>query len=531
MNADRSLKFKIATEPDEFEQIHRLNYKTFVEEIPQHQPNADGRLVDKFHAQNTYAVCLRENRVVGMVAGRGQRPFSLDQKLDNLDAYLPAGRRVCEIRLLSVEKNHRHTAVARGIMALLARRLIDLGFDMAVISGTLRQLKLYEHLGFVPFGPVVGAGDARFQPMSLTLETFRQSSHVVFRPISRRDAAAPLSFLPGPVDIHPSVRRAFQAAPVSHRSRAFLHDFEEVRQLLRGLVKAEQVAILLGSGTMANDAIAGQLSLLRQPGLVLSHGEFGQRLVAHAKSFGLTFDVLETSWGRAFDNEKIRQALSAAKIGWLWAVHCETSTGVLNDLAALKEICGRRGIKLCLDCISSIGAVPVDLRGVYLASCVSGKGLAAYPGLSMVFYHHAIAPGAPGLPRCLDLGLYAASRGTPFTHSSNLIDALRAALRRCVRQRHSFSHTAELSAWLRGELRTRGFFLVADNQPVSPAVVTVSLASNQNSDSVGERLEEDGLQVSYRSEYLLRRNWIQICLMGECTREKLTRLLARLENL
>ena len=41
MSAQEPLVFKFATEDWEFEQIHRLNYKTFVEEIPQHQPSAD----------------------------------------------------------------------------------------------------------------------------------------------------------------------------------------------------------------------------------------------------------------------------------------------------------------------------------------------------------------------------------------------------------------------------------------------------------------------------------------------------------
>ena len=53
MNSDSTLQFKIATEDWEFEAIHRLNYKTFVEEIPQHEQNAEERLVDKFHAENT----------------------------------------------------------------------------------------------------------------------------------------------------------------------------------------------------------------------------------------------------------------------------------------------------------------------------------------------------------------------------------------------------------------------------------------------------------------------------------------------
>ena len=98
----RSLVFKIASEDWEFEQIHRLNYMTFVEEIPQHEQNASETLVDQFHEENTYFICLDDREVVGMIALRAKRPFSLDKKLENLDAYLPPGRSVCEIRLLSV---------------------------------------------------------------------------------------------------------------------------------------------------------------------------------------------------------------------------------------------------------------------------------------------------------------------------------------------------------------------------------------------------------------------------------------------
>jgi hypothetical protein len=86
------LRIKIATEAWEFEQIHQLNYRTFVEEIPQHAPNPEGRLVDRFHAQNHYVIVLNGRELVGMVAWRHQRPFSLDSKVPNLDAHLPAGR-------------------------------------------------------------------------------------------------------------------------------------------------------------------------------------------------------------------------------------------------------------------------------------------------------------------------------------------------------------------------------------------------------------------------------------------------------
>ena len=111
MSLRQPLVFKFASEDWEFEQIHRLNYKTFVEEIPQHQRSPTERLVDKFHAENTYLICLSGKKLAGMLAVRGSRPFSLDQKLENLDSYLPAGRTICEIRLLAVEKKYRGAQV------------------------------------------------------------------------------------------------------------------------------------------------------------------------------------------------------------------------------------------------------------------------------------------------------------------------------------------------------------------------------------------------------------------------------------
>ena len=126
---------------------------------------------------------------------------------------------------------------------------------------------------------------------------------------------------------------------------------------------------------------------------------------------------------RAFFEQRDRPA-------WLWCAHCETSSGVLQDIDRLKALCSEFQVKLCLDCISSIGTMPVDLTGVYLASCASGKGLRAYPGCSMVFYHHDLPVGNQCLPRYLDLGLYTGCGGVPFTHSSNLVTALHASLQR-----------------------------------------------------------------------------------------------------
>ena len=524
MNPSEPLVFKLATEDWEFEQIHRLNYRTFVEEIPQHHPSATERLVDRFHADNTYLICLGQQKLAGMLAVRSQRPFSLDQKVPELDSYLPTGRKICEIRLLAIDKKYRGMRggqVLQGILALLWQLGVEKGYDLAIISGTTRQLRLYQHLGFVPFGPLVGAGDARFQPMYVTLETFEVTAREFLRSSPARSFhPSAVNFLPGPVAVRREVRRAFEQAPESHRNDGFKKDFQNTKQILTELCHVPKVELLMGSGTLANDVVAGQLSLLDQPGLVLSNGEFGDRLVEQARRFKLKFDTLEFAWGDPLNLAVIEKKLSTRPIpGWLWCVHCETSSGVLNDLPALQALCGRTETKLCVDCISTLGTMPVDFSGVYLASGSSGKGLRVYPGLAMVFYHHDVAPALDHLPRYLDLGFCAQEQGIPFTFSSNLLHALHAAVRRLNPDRR-LEEISEMSAALRLRLEDAGFALLGKDTRTSPAVITVALPLALNSVKVGEAMQEAGYLLSYNSGYLRRKNWIQICLMGECPREK-----------
>lgn len=525
------LTFKIATEEWEFEAIHKLNYNTFVHEIPQHADNDEGKLIDKFHKENSYCIALLGDRLVGMVCLRGVRPFSLDYKLTELDAYLPKNRRICEFRLLTVDKEYRNTRTTAMLLTLLAQHALAMGYDCAIISGTTRQLKLYRHVGFVPFGPMVGSGDAMFQPMFLTLEAFeKHSAKIIGEAVipSRRESVE--NFLPGPVSIAPEVVSAFQSAPVSHRSTHFVSDFQATKRRLCDLTNANDVEILLGSGTMANEVIASHLSAMRTPGLILSNGEFGERLVDHAQRQGLSFEVLKLEWGASFDVNKLAGFVNRnSHATWLWVVHCETSTGVLNDLTLLSDLCEAHAIKLCIDAISSIGVVPVSLRNIYLASGGSGKGLASYPGLSLVFHNHSVRPEPFKIPRYLDLGYYEANEGIPFTQCSNLVYALKTALESQDWHR-KFSDLIDTSSWLRKELNDMVCSIVAEDRSSSPAVITLALSDFLNSRNVGWRMEQTGFVLHYRSEYLLRRNWLQICLMGAYRREGLQAMLAQLKQ-
>ncbi len=514
MTMDR-YTFKKATEDWEFEEIHRLNYRTFVEEIPQHERNDAHRLVDKFHDKNTYLIALAGEELAGMMAVSTRRPFSLDEKMDDLDDYIPAGRNLAEVRLLAIDPEHRNRKILTGLLRLLYNYCIEQGIDMAVISGTVREKKLYARMGFTPFGPLVGSGTALYQPMYVTIETFCQYLPQDSGTSSRKTIPEIMNLLPGPVRINDDVLKVFGSAPVSHRNPKFLEAVAETKDLLCKLSKAGHVELMQGGGTLANDVVSLQLRALYSPGLVLSSGEFGERLVEQCRRAGLKHEVLRKGWGEPFDRNEIVDALSRlADCGWIWSVHCESSTGVLNDLEMLKDVAREHGVKLCMDCTSTIGTVDLDLRDVYLSTGSSGKGLAALPGLALVFSSDAERPMLGDVPRCLDLGYYIKKDGMPFTLSSNLVLALRASLRSKswpLRYRDIKHEMADIRAMA----RQYGLRVIADDQCASPAILTIELPESVDSLEIADKLEQRGYLLSSQSEYLVARNWIQICLMGD----------------
>jgi len=151
--------FKIADQPHEFEQIFRLNYKTFTEEIPQNVPNPEKRRVDKFHTEThilsawKMTVCWECSRCATSVPSRWMKIRE--------PRFLPASVYIhCEIRLLTVEPDKRSTRIFGGLAAYLAKYCDEHKYDLALISGTTRQAKLYRHLGFTP--SVIWWGRAMF---------------------------------------------------------------------------------------------------------------------------------------------------------------------------------------------------------------------------------------------------------------------------------------------------------------------------------------------------------------------------------
>jgi aspartate aminotransferase-like enzyme len=518
------LLFKIARSGEEMEQIHQLNYRTFVEEIPQHPTSDTGKRVDPFHAENTYLICLKNNELIGMIAIRDKRPFSIDKKIGPVEEHLPfQAKLLCEIRLLAVDAKNRNGRVFLGLTQLLANYCIKQGYDAAVISGTTRQTKLYNQLGFTVFHDPVGTEDATFHPMYITRDTFEKL-------VSRRIGISSNYFIPGPVLVADNVANALQSPPISHRSKAFLTLLSSVKERLLRLTRAAHCQLILGSGTLANEVIAMQLRKFSN-GVIFINGEFGKILQGHATRAGLSFKSYEVPWGKPFSLEEIQEVIHTHQPEWIWFTHCETSTGVLNSLDWMQEACKDKDIKICVDAISSLGAIPVNLSNIYLASGVSGKAIGSYSGVSIVFHQHHIQKDET-IPGYLDLGMYIEKDGVPFTHSSNLIAALHQALEAFeYEQDLPFESLARKYQSIREYLESHNIQVLSPFGQSCPIIMTIPLPTKIPSSFIGEDMEMNGYLLHYESSYLKKNNWIQISPINNIEEKDTQRMLASLTEL
>ncbi|MCI0377701.1 MAG: aminotransferase class V-fold PLP-dependent enzyme [Gemmataceae bacterium] len=525
--------FKRAETSQEFEQIHRLNHRTFVEEIPQHRATGTGALVDKFHHKNFYIIVLRDDRVVGMVSAHDQPPFSIAERLPEPGILVRDGTRPLEVRLLAIEPDERNSTLFFGLIWTLYENARAEGYTHLFISGVEERVAMYERLGFVRLGPAVACGDAAFVPMAYTIGKIplkmqrvkrRWEMHVaqVSPKTKKKLDSENVCLLPGPVTMSRAVRDAFSQPPIYHRGPEFIHRFVQVREHLARIVNGHHVAILNGSGTLANESIAATLAALpnRGKGVLLINGEFGERLAKQAIRFGLTAHTLEWKWGEPWDLEQVEKVLTREPEGsWVWGVHQESSTGVLNDLPGLVHIAKKRGIRVCVDCISSLGALPLDLSEVFLASGASGKSVGSYAGASLLFANkEELRPlDRSKVPSYFDIFAALSSEGPCYTFPSPTLTALEAALQEYAtveRCQATYARYNELGVRVRQELRRVGLTPLADEEYASPVITTFAPPAQESSASFVARCRLWGYAIGGESAYLSRRRLVQIATMG-----------------
>jgi aspartate aminotransferase-like enzyme len=319
----------------------------------------------------------------------------------------------------------------------------------------------------------------------------------------------------GPINISQEVKQVLHAAPISHRSTAFIKLFNDTQALLCNRFAVRQAFIMTGSGTLANEAMLYQIKAMNTKGLIISNGEFGSRLIYQAKRISLNFEAYETEWGQPFNLHKVDSLLAAADIQWLLFCHNETSTGVLNDLDALAALCVTHHCFCFADCISSAGTVPLNLMNVSMATASSGKGLACSSGLALVLSNMQPKQDS-SIPLYYDISYYEHKEHVPFTISSNLIHALNVSIQQKLTAAQ-FDLARQYS---------ERFFTILNEYELVPfgsanARVFTIVTPNEVRNAFIARMTASQVILSHESEYLKKRGWVQLAVLGYYSQEQL----------
>ena len=191
---------------------------------------------------------------------------------------------------------------------------------------------------------------------------------------------------PGPSNAHPEVLKALSLNPIGHLDEAYLELMLDVQKLLRYTWQCNNRITLPMSGT-GSAAMEASIANFIEEGetiLIAKKGYFGNRLVDMSSRYRANVKVIEKEWGEAFSLDEIEYAIEKYRPSIFAIVHAETSTGVLQPLQGIGNICRKNNCLFLVDAVTSLGAIDlfIDDWEIDLAYSCSQKGLSCPPGLS-----------------------------------------------------------------------------------------------------------------------------------------------------
>ena len=193
--------------------------------------------------------------------------------------------------------------------------------------------------------------------------------------------------VPGPTNVDPRVYLRLARPTLPHTSSKFAEILSETLSNLKQIFKTKgDVFAISGSGTLGMEmAIANVV----QPGdkvLVVNGGFFGQRMAEIVRRHGGAAVTLDVPWGEAVDPKVVREKLAEDDYRALAAVHVETSTGVVNDIASLGRVAREFDVLFVVDAVCSLGGMDVrtDEWGIDVCFASSQKALASVPGMAVL---------------------------------------------------------------------------------------------------------------------------------------------------
>ncbi|MCA9104222.1 MAG: alanine--glyoxylate aminotransferase family protein [Planctomycetales bacterium] len=196
---------------------------------------------------------------------------------------------------------------------------------------------------------------------------------------------------PGPSTVPARVLQAMSAPTLGHLDPAYLAIMDETRRLMRQVMATENELTMAISGTGSAGMEACVCNLV-EPGdemLVGVNGVFGGRMRDVAERYGAQVHAIEAPWGKSIDPAEVRRMLQQhPRTKIVGIVHAETSTGVWQPMDEIAAIVQEHGALLLVDCVTSLGGLPVATDEWKADAIYSGtqKCLSCPPGLAPVTF-------------------------------------------------------------------------------------------------------------------------------------------------
>src|SRR2546425_312264 len=292
--------------------------------------------------------------------------------------------------------------------------------------------------------------------------------------------------IPGPTPLPPRVLQAIGQQMTNHRGPTFGRIMAEILDGLKHVFQTSNDIIpLVCSGTGGLEA---SVTNFLSPGdrvLSVNNGHFCERYAEIAERYGARVDRVLAEWGRPVPLDAIADRAHAARGEYraVFVTQSETSTGVHNDVPAIRAALGDLPALLMVDAVSSLGAVPLetDAWGVDVVVTGSQKALMSPPGMAFVSVSDRAWAAAErtSTPRFyLDLrrGRTEVRKplpGTAFTTAVTVAYAVHEALR-LIREEgleRVFERHRQMARMVRAGARAMGLRTLADD---AYAVATVT---------------------------------------------------------
>ncbi len=297
---------------------------------------------------------------------------------------------------------------------------------------------------------------------------------------------------PGPLTTSLTVKQAM-LRDWGSRDRQFIELNARVRARLVEIAggAGEFVCVpVQGSGTFAVEATLGTLVPRDGKLLVLVNGAYGARMMKIAKYLGRAALALECPEDQTPDLAALEKLLSEDKaITHVAAVHCETTSGILNPIAEIAALVARQGRSLLVDAMSAFGAIALDARALPCDAVMasSNKCLEGVPGMGYAVIRQSVLEGCEGNSHSLALDLYdqwrameanAQWRFTPPTHVLAAFDQAigEHAAEGGVEGRHR--RYAENCRSLIAGMRKLGFLTLLPDDLQAPIIITFHMPAD-----------------------------------------------------